>query len=218
MHVCTSCACTVPETGVMNGCVYHVGARHRTQNLYKNSKCPIAYDFFKKKKQSKEEERVYFISKLQSIAKGSQGTLSRNWHRHHGGTLLTGFLSMACWTCFLTQPRTTFPGGGTTHGGGLSSLISIINPEMTHHRISHRQSDRGIFSINVPSSEITLAYVRLEKKKHSTFTRPSSIMFYSNDTEPVVQDTPVTPALGRVGQENCESEVMLGYMVRPGLR
>lgn len=108
--------------------------------------------------------------------------------------------SLACWTCFLIQPRTIFPGVAplTVLGWALSYQSSI--QKMTYHRVSHRHSDRGIFSINVPSSEITLAYVMLEKKKQSMFTRTFSIMFYSNDTEPIVQNTPVIPALGRGGR------------------
>lgn len=161
------------------------------------------------KKQSKGKERVCFILRLQSIAKGSQGTLSRNWHRHHGRTLLTGFLS-GLLNLFSHTAKNHLPGVAplTVLGWALSYQSSI--QKMTYHR----HSDRGIFSINVPSSEITLAYVMLEKKKQSMFTRTFSIMFYSNDTEPVVQDTPVIPALGRVGQENCEFEIILGYMVR----
>jgi hypothetical protein len=38
-------------------------------------------------------------------------------------------------------------------------------------------------------------------------------MFDSNDTEPVMYDTPVMSELGRLGKE-CELEASLGYMVK----
>lgn len=91
---------------------------------------------------------------------------------------------------------------------------------MTYHRVSHRQSDRGIFSINVPSSELTLAYIKLEKKSTICLLEVLVLCFILclYDIEPVVQDIPVIPALGRVGQEKCEFEAILGYMVRLGPR
>lgn len=92
---------------------------------------------------------------------------------------------------------------------------------MTYHRVSHRQSDRGIFSINVPSSELTLAYIKLEKKSTVCLLELLVLCFIAVIFAiklPVVDYMPVIPALGRVGQEKCEFEVILGYMVRLGPR
>ena len=65
------------------------------------------------------EERVYsaYSSTLLFITKGIQDwnssrSKSRSWCRVHGGMLLTGFLPLACWACFLIEPKTTSPGMG----------------------------------------------------------------------------------------------------------
>lgn len=62
---------------------------------------------------------------------------------------------------FLKQPRTTWPGVGSPLLGS-SPPTSIINLKM-FHTFACKESDGGIFFNYVPSSQITLAYVKLTK-------------------------------------------------------
>jgi hypothetical protein len=57
-----------------------------------------------------------YMSTTQSMIKGRQGRKSRqecggrNWHRSHGGVLLTALLLMTSSACFLAESSTTNPG------------------------------------------------------------------------------------------------------------
>jgi hypothetical protein len=114
------------------------------------------------------------------VKTGTQG--DKKYSRSHGERTQTGSLFTACSSCFLIQLRTTFP--------GVASPAMICPPPHTHtHQslinkiapidVSTGQPDGGIFSAEVPSSQITLVCVKLTKEKKkkkvaSIPTEPSS--------------------------------------------
>lgn len=60
------------------------------------------------------EERIYFILQFSGDTLSQKDiraiTQGRNWSRCHRGTWLTDLLHMTCSACFLTCPKTTWPG------------------------------------------------------------------------------------------------------------
>lgn len=81
-----------------------------------------------------------------------------------------GLLALACLVCFLTPPRTTLHWADPIHSG-LVLPTSIINVEDTPTNLLRGLSDGSIFSVGVPSSQRTLACVKLTKANH--FSSPT---------------------------------------------
>ena len=111
------------------------------------------------------EERVYLAytnscnSSLKEVRTGTQ-TGQESADGSHGGVLLIGFLSMACSACFLTEPRTTSPGMAPQTIGWALPTQSLIK-KMINTGLSTTRPYGDIFLIEVPSSQINLAYVKL---------------------------------------------------------
>lgn len=63
---------------------------------------------------------------------------------------------------FLIELRTTCPGVVLSPVSWIFPCTSLINK--MPHRLVYRTSDVSVFSIEVPSSQMTLAYVKLTEK------------------------------------------------------
>ena len=105
-----------------------------------------------------EEKRVYFFSQLRghSVTEGSQSKESTG-NRDLRTLLLPGFYPRACSACFFIPLRTI--------------CTTIVSPALAHqslreemsHRLAFRPQGEGNPSVRRPSSQMTLAYVKLEK-------------------------------------------------------
>lgn len=120
-------------------------------------------------------EFVYFILYIHTASSdhtGNQGRNPkiRNWCRSHEGILLSGLVLVACSVCFLTS-QGHLSREGTTHSG-LGSSTSIINQENVHTLACI--SDRVIFLNWGFFFQITLAYIKLTKKKKRITTKTKS--------------------------------------------
>jgi hypothetical protein len=102
------------------------------------------------------EEGVCFSLHFQvTVTERGQG---RSWGRGRGEVLLTGLLLMACPDCSLRAPRTaTWEWDGPLWDGP-----THINhqPRKCCHRLAHQLSGDVIFSIEVPSSKMMVAYIK----------------------------------------------------------
>ena len=78
----------------------------------------------------------------------------RSWCRGHGGVLLTGLLLMACSAFLLIELRTTSPDMASSIVGWALPHQSLI--KKCYIGLPIAGSYRGIFSIEVPSSQMTL--------------------------------------------------------------
>lgn len=76
--------------------------------------------------------------------------------------LLANMLSMACSVEFLIEPRTTIPQVALTTMGWALTLWSLIK-KMCPTGLPKPQSYRSIFSIQAPSSLMTLVWVKLSQ-------------------------------------------------------
>jgi hypothetical protein len=98
------------------------------------------------------EKVLFHIPACKFIVQGSQG---RNLEVVTDAEAIEECYLLACIACLLIAPRTTSPGVPLPTVSWALLYHSSIN-EM-HHRLAHR----GIFSIKIPSSQMTLACVRL---------------------------------------------------------
>jgi hypothetical protein len=96
-------------------------------------------------KKQRGEEKVYFTHFYIS---GNQG---RNLE---AGTEAEPYCLLACSTWFITAPRTTSPEVA-------SSVVSWVLPHQLAIKCTMGQSGGGIFSVEVPSSQMTVACVKL---------------------------------------------------------
>ena len=88
--------------------------------------------------------------------------------------LLTGLLPMACLACCLISSSTTHPGVVPPHGiGPYIPIFSQENVPQACPQAGH--SGGSIFSIEVPSSKMTLACIKLEPNLASTVTTTPGI-------------------------------------------
>ena len=80
---------------------------------------------------------------------------------NHGGTLFTGLLPEPCSAGFLTQPR---PTAQEWRYPQWARPFQMNHQKGKHSTVRPRgQYDGIIFSVEIPSSQLTLAYVRLKK-------------------------------------------------------
>lgn len=123
------------------------------------------------------EERVYYLLQLpieQRQGRDANGPKGRNWGRGHGRMLHAGLLS------WLTQPAFLHSGPRRAlHTVGWS-LPCQSSTETLSHRLAVDQSDEGIFSTEIPFSQMTLAFFKLKKKKknnqaNTTFSNSSEV-------------------------------------------
>jgi hypothetical protein len=127
------------------------------------------------------EERVYsaYTPTLLLITKGSEDWNSRrsgssSWCGGHGGFLLIGLLPLACWACYLIEPRTISP-GMTTPTMGPPTLDHWLRKCLT------AGSQGGISSREAPFSVITPAGVKLTHKSSQYIEYSVLLMFYVFD-------------------------------------
>ena len=102
----------------------------------------------------------YHSSSPREVRAGPQGKNREAGAMERGPYLITGLLSTAYSACFLIEPRATSP----------RVAPPTVDWVLQHQSLSKGfpptglptvRSHGGIFSIEVPSSEMTLAYVRL---------------------------------------------------------
>lgn len=79
-----------------------------------------------------------------------------------GGLLHTGFFLLACSVCFLICH---LPSSGSAHKR-LGPFLSIISQNHVPQTCLQTKSNGDIFSVEGPSSQMTLAYVELTKKTY----------------------------------------------------
>ena len=104
------------------------------------------------------KNRFYFVntSTLQSIMEDSQGRNSsrargNDWSRDHERMQLTDLFFLTCPAFFLTEPWITCPGMA-------SFTVGLMGPPPT---ITNLKNALQAFSIEVASSQMTLAYIKL---------------------------------------------------------
>ena len=129
----------------------------------------------------------------------------RSWCTGHGRMLLTGLLLMACSACFLIEPRNTSPG-----------VMAL--PRMDWISINHQlrkyptglctaQSHRGIFSIEVPSSLMTLPCVKMTCNRQHCFPTLQSqecpMLFRVEDKQQGLLNTLFLCLRAKVAISNC---------------
>lgn len=108
-----------------------------------------------------------FITERSQSRPSRQKPGYRHWCRGHGGVRLTSLLLRASSACFLIEPRTTHLEGWHHCTMDPPQKLSI---KEIHNRIAYVLIWWGIFSIEVSSFKMTLAFVRLIKKnRHFTF-------------------------------------------------
>lgn len=94
------------------------------------------------------------------------GTWSRELKQRHDGTGLLACLPHPAQGTFLDCPG--LPAQRWHHPHGLGSPTSIINEENAPKELPTGQPDGDIFSIEAPSSQMILAYVKLTKTTTTT--------------------------------------------------
>lgn len=86
----------------------------------------------------------------------------------HGGTLLTVLVPVACSAGYFTQPR---PTALEWHSPQWARPFETNHQKGKHSAVRPRgQYDGIIFPVKIPSSQLTLAYVRITKKKQKQKT------------------------------------------------
>jgi len=93
--------------------------------------------------------------------KSGQEPEDKHWSKSPGGMLITGLPPTPSSVCSLEHPRRCHLRGSTNHSG-LGPLTLTVMKKMPHHH-AYRQSDGGIYSVEVPLhkySNISLAFVK----------------------------------------------------------